>query len=175
MAVVMRDRYTVYGKPTIERQAAMVAFSNQVMQELGVDFKATVLDVLNKTITSLDFIRIFLGEVFFTVIAVLVLLAIILITSLLLADAEEKTFEYGILRTLGLQQDYIVILLVFQSLLFSIPGVLIGLGVCYVLFVPLGYLLSSFSGSQLDLSLDPSAIVLGSALGLVMPIVVGFA
>jgi len=48
------------------------------------------------------------------VIGVLVMLAILLIYSLLLTDVEEKTFEYAMLRTLGLPQRVLVVLLTIQ-------------------------------------------------------------
>ena len=172
-AIVLRNRFQTYVKSTSARKDDMVYYSNQVMGCLGLDFKTGIYAVLSQALTAIDFIRIFLSEIFFTVVAVLVILAAILITSLLVADAEEKTFEYGILRTLGMKQPYLVLLLMFQSLLFSVPGVLLGLLVCYLTFVPIGLFLSMFSGSPLDISIDITALLLGILLGLILPIVVG--
>jgi ABC-type lipoprotein release transport system permease subunit len=50
---------------------------------------------------------------------VLSVLAVILIISLLLSDVEEKTFEYGMLRTLGLRKGSLFQLLMMQVLLHS--------------------------------------------------------
>jgi hypothetical protein len=123
-------------------------------------------------LTAIDFIRIFLGEIFFTVLAVLVILGTILITSLLLADAEEKTFEYGILRTLGLKQAYIILILVFQSLLFSVPGVLLGLLASYLVYIPIGYVIATYTGADFDMTMDSTALVIGILLGILLPFIV---
>jgi len=56
----------------------------------------------------------FLDQIFFAVNGVLVILSVLLIYSLLLSDVEEKTFEYGMLRTLGMQQNVLILLLVLQ-------------------------------------------------------------
>jgi len=59
-------------------------------------------------------IKMFLDQIFFAVNGVLVILSVLLIYSLLLSDVEEKTFEYGMLRTLGMQQNVLILLLVLQ-------------------------------------------------------------
>jgi len=48
------------------------------------------------------------------VIGVLVILASMLIYSLLLSGVEEKTFEYGMLRSLGLPKKELIMLLSLQ-------------------------------------------------------------
>ena len=173
VAIVLKKRFESYVKSTSERDADMVYYSNKVMKCLGLNYQAGIYDVLSQALIAIDFIRIFLNEIFFTVITVLVILASILITSLLVADAEEKTFEYGILRTLGMRQPYLVVLLLFQSLLFSVPGVISGLLVCYLIYVPIGFFLSTFSGSDVDITIDSTALFLGIVLGLILPVVVG--
>jgi len=53
-------------------------------------------------------------QLFFSIISVLCLLMVILIYSLLMADVEEKTFEYGMIRSLGLHHSVLIIILFFQ-------------------------------------------------------------
>jgi ABC-type antimicrobial peptide transport system permease subunit len=63
------------------------------------------------------------------------MLAIILIASLLLSDVEDKTFEYGMLRTLGMHKSSLVLLVIIQVrdlanlpfiFLISVVGLLFG-------------------------------------------------
>ncbi|KAJ3175931.1 hypothetical protein HDU87_005595 [Geranomyces variabilis] len=168
---MMRDRQHVYAESKDARRSAVVRFSNAVATRVGiqepVDFTAVLLTALEAT----QFMQIFLGEVLFTVIIVLLALAVLLIFSLLLADVEEKTFEYGMLRTLGMRQPALINLLFFQALWFSTPAILFGLLVSYVGFVPIAYFLSQFAGAALDASLTPAAILLGTCAGILLPLV----
>jgi len=53
-------------------------------------------------------LRYFLDNIFGTVVALIVLLGILLIYSLLLNDVEAKTYEYGMLRALGMKQSTLI-------------------------------------------------------------------
>lgn len=167
-----RDRFAIYSKDSDGRRDEMIQLSNKVMSSLGDAFSAQVVPVISLALEASRFIRIFLDELFFIVLAVLSILSVILVTSLLLSDTEEKTFEYGILRSIGFRTNNVVILLCFQSFLFALPGILLGLLICYMLYVPIGYALSSFIGMQIDLSIEYSAVVIGVTLGLALPIIV---
>jgi len=54
----------------------------------------------------------------------------------MIADVEEKTFEMGMLRALGLRTVSIVQLIILQSMLFSVPGIIIGIIISAILNVP---------------------------------------
>lgn len=66
----------------------------------------------------------------------IVFLSALLIYSLMIADVEEKTFEMGMLRALGLRTVSIVQLIILQSMLFSVPGIIIGIIISAILNVP---------------------------------------
>ena len=157
---MLTDRLTIYTLSSTDRDLAMLAVSNEVSDHLGIDFAAEVTYPLVLGVDATNFIRIFLDEIFFAVIGVLVLLS----------DVEERTFEYGMLRTLGMRQVVLVPLLVMQSLLFSVPGILAGFLVCFILYVPIDVFLSLFAKIPVDVYLQPAAIILGVLLGVFMPI-----
>ena len=95
--LVMKNRDATYIKNDQDRKTDLVNFSNQVSNAIGLDLPVYYLDVLNQALLGTSFIQIFLGEIFFTVVAVLSALAVILIYSLLLSNVEDKTYEYGLL------------------------------------------------------------------------------
>ncbi|KND05187.1 uncharacterized protein SPPG_08881 [Spizellomyces punctatus DAOM BR117] len=167
---VMKDRMATYSKQDQSRKSDVVRFSNEVATNIGlgapVDYTAVLLTALEAT----SFMQIFLGEVLLTVIIVLLALAILLIFSLLLTDVEDKTFEYGMLRSLGMRQRNLINLLFFQSLYFSVPAILIGLLVSYVAFIPISYGLSQFANIPLDASLSTASISLGVCAGILLPL-----
>ncbi|KAJ3372407.1 hypothetical protein GGF31_001848 [Allomyces arbusculus] len=171
MVLMMRDRLAIYTMSDIDRSRAIIEVANDVMRVIGLFAPVDLVDVLNLALKGTSFIRVFMDEIFFTVIAVLSLLAVLLIYSLLLADVEEKTFEYGMLRTLGLRQTSLIHLLILQSIHFSVPAIGLGLLVCVILYVPVEFFLSSFAAVPMALQLDPSAWGLGIGLGLILPLV----
>ncbi|KNE69101.1 hypothetical protein AMAG_13965 [Allomyces macrogynus ATCC 38327] len=171
MVLMMRDRLAIYTMSDTDRNRAIIEVANDVMRVVGLFAPVDLVDVLNLALKGTSFIRVFMDEIFFTVIAVLSLLAVLLIYSLLLADVEEKTFEYGMLRTLGLRQTSLIHLLILQSIHFSVPAIGLGLLVCVILYVPVEFFLSSFAAVPMALQLDPSAWGLGIGLGLILPLV----
>ena len=58
-----------------------------------------------------------------------------LLYSLMLSDVDSKTYEYGMLRALGFRKSMLVSMIVEQSLSFSVPGLLIGVMIAWVLNV----------------------------------------
>jgi ABC-type antimicrobial peptide transport system permease subunit len=54
-------------------------------------------------------------------------LGVILIYTILIGKVEEKTYEYGMLRALGLPQLSLIEVILIQALYFAIPGVIIAM------------------------------------------------
>ena len=52
----------------------------------------------------------------------LVLMGVLSIYALIIGDVEAKTYEYGMLRVLGLRHDTLAALLGLQTTSFSLPG-----------------------------------------------------
>ena len=78
-------------------------------------------------------IRVFLSTALSTIVFFLAILSIQLIYSLMLSDVEEKTYQYGMLRALGFRNKNLIGLISLQSFSFSIPGLIGGLLVAYIL------------------------------------------
>ncbi|KAJ3038825.1 hypothetical protein HDV00_000313 [Rhizophlyctis rosea] len=169
--VMKQDADKTYVKSDKKRTADMIRFSNAVAGAIGisagVDYLAPVYTMLGQT----EMMSIYLQEAFFTVVVILCFLAVILIYSLLLTDVESKTFEYGMLRTLGLKHKSVMGLLVCQAVFFSIPGITLGLIVAYLLHLPIARLLSNYASSPLSNDLSTSGIILGVVMGTVLPLI----
>jgi ABC-type antimicrobial peptide transport system permease subunit len=117
----------LYMRSSSERREKFVALTNEIASSLGYDNGISIITPLLAALDASDFISILLDEIFFTVITILAVLAIILIYSLLLADVEEKTFEYGLIRCLGITQKVIMELLFTQATTFAVPAILLAL------------------------------------------------
>lgn len=60
-----------------------------------------------------------------------------LLYSLMLSDVDEKTYEYGMLRALGFKKEHLVRVISLKSFGFSIPGLIFGVMVAFVLNIGL--------------------------------------
>jgi ABC-type antimicrobial peptide transport system permease subunit len=69
----------------------------------------------------------FLGIIMDIIIIVLMVLSIIVLYNLLLVSIEKKTYEMGVIRMLGLKKKNITFIVITQSLLFVLPGIMLGL------------------------------------------------
>ncbi|KAJ1505777.1 hypothetical protein HMI54_005656 [Coelomomyces lativittatus] len=151
-------------------QKVLNRFSDQIMYRIGINTPIQLTDVLNKPLNMFAQTRLFWNQSYIIITIILVLLSILLIYTLLLSNVEEKTFEFGLLRTLGLAQPRLFLLMFLQAMMFAIPGIVFGIIVCLILYVPIDYLLGRFTEVPLTLFLDWGAGVLGVTLGLFLPL-----
>jgi ABC-type antimicrobial peptide transport system permease subunit len=56
-------------------------------------------------------------------------LSVLLIYSLLMLSVESKSFEFGVMRMVGLSKDNIIILVILQSFMFVVPSIISGFAV----------------------------------------------
>lgn len=70
---------------------------------------------------------------FFMVVFFLCLISFILIYSLMQSDVEERTYEFAMLRTMGMRNRNLMVILAIQSSLFSIPGLMLGMLINFIL------------------------------------------
>ena len=102
-----------------------------------------------------------------------VVISCLLIYSLLMISVEEKRFDAGIMRLLGLSKRGYVLSILFQSLMFVLPSVLIG----YFLSYPCLYYIwdAIFKGRAADYNVGfvPTwqATVVSILLGVLIPLV----
>ncbi len=110
-------------------------------------------------------------QVFDAVMLIIAVLGCMAIFSLLLSDANAQTYEYGMLRALGMRTSVMGQILLFQALYFAIPGITIALLLATVADVPLASFLSALSGFDIKAGLQPSTLALALSLGVIIPIV----
>jgi len=169
--IKIRDRLRLYSQTQDEVTRQLKLIANDIIGQLPKDQYVTVTNPVLTGLALTNFIRLFLDQIFQSVMIILVGLGCVLIYSLLLSDVETKTYEYGMLRGLGMRQNSLIFLLLVQSLFYAGPGIALGMVLAQLGFLPAQAILEDFAkGSIVDV-LNPAAIVLGFFLGLLMPIV----
>lgn len=51
----------------------------------------------------------------------------------MISDVDGQTYEYGMLRALGFQKQYLVTMITISSFYFSIPGMIYGIFVAFII------------------------------------------
>ena len=105
----------------------IIDLTDKLFNALGVSYPATLAFPIAQVLDGVEFLGLFLEQIFVGVVVLLGILGVILIFALLLANVEEKTYEYGMLRALGLKKYSLVQVIISQALLFAIPGVIFGM------------------------------------------------
>jgi ABC-type antimicrobial peptide transport system permease subunit len=114
-------------------------------------------------------IEFMLNNVLVTVIFFVCLLSFILIFSLMQTDVEERTYEFAVLRTVGMRNQSLVTLITIQSLLFSIPGILLGFIFLFILVSATEHTLNTVAQVDVQVFIQPRSVVLGIVTGLFIP------
>lgn len=169
------DRLSAYMKALEPMTADVIQFTNQVARAIGIKYPATFTVPVAKALELSIFIRYFLDNIFGAVIALVVILGVLLIYSLLLNDVEAKTYEYGMLRALGLQKDNLIQILVTKSLMFSVPGICVGLLISFLCNIPVADLIAGYAGLGADYKMYAAALATSVVIGVVMPLVANIA
>jgi ABC-type antimicrobial peptide transport system permease subunit len=165
------ERLTTYVGTKDSIDIDMIRFTNDIGDAVGYGEPIAMQTTLATAMGALYFVRLFLDQIFTFASIVLIGLGAMLIYSLLLSNVEEKTYEYGMLRAQGMRQHVLIELLLIQSLLFAVPGILVGLAVAYVIYLPLEAVVQFYVNVPFDARISSAAIGIGVAVGVLMPIV----
>lgn len=112
-----------------------------------------------------------LGLIFDIIILLFIILSVLLIYSLLMIQVESKSFEFGVMRMVGLSKFGIINMILLQSFMFVIPSVIVG----FILSFPslVGLYKNLFDADMgVDRTPVPSsfAVVQAIIVGLVIPL-----
>jgi ABC-type antimicrobial peptide transport system permease subunit len=167
--VVLNDRMSLYLGESNAVNQRISEFAGDVRFRLGLNYPVTVTAPLAVALESTQFIKLFLDQVFGTVVFLLGLLGAFVIFALVVGNVEEKTYEYGMLRALGLRQSTLTQVLGVTSAYFSVPGIIAGLVVGSILHGVLVGVFYALTATFIPGSMSTGAWALGIVLGVVMP------
>ena len=100
----------------------------------------------------------------------LTILSCLVIHALMLSNVDEKTFEFGMLRTQGLFRSNLYKIIFAEALSFSIPGLIIGFILSTIFYTFFVFMLCKTLYAELDYKISLKAIILGLFIGILAPI-----
>ena len=143
----------------------MLGHLNEIDEALGFFNVMSTAQVL-RSLVIYDFALLFIGLIFDILLIIFIVVAVLLIYSLLLISVETKTFDFGVMRLVGLTKLGFISLILTQAGMFVIPAVLSG----FILSLPAIYFLYS---TLFDSSLGYMPSVLPSLTAVLMALFVG--
>ena len=114
-----------------DTQRMVTGYTNKIIESLGFFPVRMKLDILGQ-MEDFGQAVMFLGLIFDIIILLFVILSILLIYSLLTISVETKTFEFGVMRMVGLSKTGIINMIVLQGFMFVLPSLIAG----FVLSIP---------------------------------------
>jgi len=168
--IVFNDRHKFYTKNANRRSKDSLEIGRKIVNTVGIDKGAYLTLPLYQILEEYSITQIMVEVLFVAIVLLLLFLSIILIYSLMLTDVDERTFEFGMLRALGLKRMLIVALVLIQAFIFIIPGVIIALAIAYLLNLILYIVIFNYVNLFIDFDLPWEAIVLGVCIGTFLPI-----
>ena len=111
----------------------------------------------------------YIGLVANTLVILFVIIAVLLIYSLLLISIEKKTFDFGVMRLVGLTTHGLVSLIGIQSILFVLPAIISAFALSVPILATFYHYTSSSTGYTATPIPSGSAVLLALTLGLFIP------
>eukprot|EP01129_Flabellula_baltica_P004751 TRINITY_DN1678_c0_g1_i1.p1 TRINITY_DN1678_c0_g1~~TRINITY_DN1678_c0_g1_i1.p1 ORF type:complete len:1048 (-),score=207.61 TRINITY_DN1678_c0_g1_i1:23-3166(-) len=161
------DQYLEANYDELQRNALNIA--NSIFYKLGFNLILTKMPVVDR-LDDFSVISLFLSLVLNLIIFILLFLSVLLIYSLLMINVETKTFEMGVLRMIGSPKIAIIMIMLVQALLYSIPALILGIGLSWIGSYIISDQIYIASGIELSNGLSVEGIIWGILLGLAVPI-----
>ena len=143
----------------------------KIQQVLPPNSNITVHTPLKRTMQDTALTYTILNTILTTVIAFLVLISTKLIYSLMISDVQEKTYEYGMLRSLGFNKSNLMMTIIVQAVSFALPGLLIGLTLSAVLNALSRHVLFTLTLNRENYYLSSPSIRVGVTIGTFVPLI----
>jgi len=99
-----------------------MAFAEESLGFFPISVEAFILQDFKLAHLSVTFLQL----IFNLVMLLLFSISVLLIYSLLMLSVESKSFEFGVMRMVGLSKKAIIILVILQSFLFVVPSIICG-------------------------------------------------
>jgi len=144
-------------------QKNVVGYANIIVNALGF-FPVSVTCEILKQLQTLSLGLVFIGIIFSVVSLLFIIISVLLIYSLLMITVEEKSFEIGIYRMVGLNKVGLITMVLLKAFFFVLPAIITSFVLSVVmLFVIYRQLFDSAMGT--DLVPIPTGRAIGYALG----------
>mmetsp|Transcript_5577 Transcript_5577/g.9578 ORF Transcript_5577/g.9578 Transcript_5577/m.9578 type:complete len:384 (-) Transcript_5577:1867-3018(-) len=142
---------------------------NRILRKVSLDFNVQNKTPIFSNMEDFFIVQYMLNNVLVTVIFFICLLSFILIFSLMQTDVEERKYEFAVLRTLGMRNRSLILLISLQTLLFALPAILLGFLATHALLKLSERGLNDLAHLEVRVEVQRRTVGLGLLTGLLIP------
>ena len=141
------------------------------MNLLGDDYQINIQAPIYTVMSSVEVLKLFLQDIFIGIMFFLWVLCILLVYSLMLGNVDERTYEFGMMRSLGFKKNNLILLIILQGFIFAVPGTILGLTTAYIANNYVAFLFNSYTHLVMPFFLSTFNIIFGIVVGLSIPLI----
>lgn len=168
---ILKNKFDTYLRTQSELRRHMSKKSEEIIKVLGYDYPVSITMPIYTAMKTIEIAKVFLQNIFIGIMVFLWLLSVLLIYSLMLGNVNERTYEFGLLRSLGFKRNNLILMIVIQGFIFAIPGVILGLVSSYIANNYISFLLNWYTGIVIPYFLNGKTILCGSLIGISIPLI----
>lgn len=173
MNAVVEDKAGVYNSFN-KYDERLVKISNDMMGALGDSSKFTMTAPLLIGFEFLGYLSMFIDGLIYAILIILAILSYILISSLMIFNIDEKTYEFGMLRALGLKRQNLVYMLFIQGFFYSVAGWSVGVVTSFVASSFIKYIFYLNARVKIGVTMEMIAWIATIFFGFATPIFTNF-
>ncbi|KAL9645766.1 hypothetical protein ABK040_003498 [Willaertia magna] len=152
-------------------QERITGFAAEFLYLTGYNQVSSDFPIL-ETMKTTEFFALFVGLIISIIVIVLSSLSIVLIYSLLMINVENRRFEMGVFRMIGMKRIHVVQLILVQAICFyGIPSWIIGLIIGQLSFSGVSIILSKTLQAPVTYVITFEAFALGTLIGILVPVI----
>ena len=171
---VLKDQSSYYLGTYNEIKEGLEAPAVELTDALGLRTNITLTEPMKEQFKLTAVVHDFLSSTFLTTIIFLAILASMLVFSLMLADVDGKTYEYGMLRALGFMKRHLMLMITLNSFSFSIPGLFLGVIVAFIINLAMREVIFMEAKNTMGYNLTVMALAMGISFGFLMPFLANY-
>ena len=168
---IFKNKFNIYKENINNIRYYISKITEDISNSLGSNNNVIIQTPLYGVIAGFNVVKIFLSNILYCIMVFLWILSIILVNSLMLGNVDERTYEFGMMRTLGFKKDNLLLLIISKGIIFSIPGIILGLAASYIANNYVAYLFNSYTGLVMPFFLSKENILFGIISGMSIPLI----
>lgn len=171
ICTVAKDKAEIYGS-FISYKKSLIDLSNKVIKALGDVDRYQLLAPMYFGYEALAFVAIFIQNIIYMILVLLLIMSTVLLASLMVFSIDQKTYEFGMLRALGLIKSNIVLMLIIQGTIFAVCGWAFGIILSWTISVLLQIIFYLDIRLNAEINFDYVAWIVSAIFGFCMPVIV---
>ena len=168
---VFKDKFDIYKKDQKSMRHYISNIAGEITTLLGDDYQINIQAPIYSVMASVEIAKLFLQDIFIGIMFFLWILCVLLVYSLMLGNVDERTYEFGMMRSLGFKKNNLISLIILQGFIFAIPGTIFGLTTAYIANNFVAFLFNWYTALVMPFFLSTYNVIFGIFVGLSIPLV----